>query len=170
MEAYLLSQRSRKRLFFLRHLEWIRRIHYGHLQKKESVNQPIHLLSVRLQINPNFRNSVHEFLIHHPSYYLHVSFTGKGCFTNNIFSWTQYSPFILFELRCSLSKILSLQQYICDCETIFFFSSIFIFKILLLFKYSCLHFPSLHQSPSTPSHPHIPPLKQLFTSHILEVI
>lgn len=47
---------------------------------EERINQPIHLLSVWLQINPNFRNSVHEFLIHHPSYYLHINFTGQKMF------------------------------------------------------------------------------------------
>lgn len=43
----------------------LRKVHYGRLQNRTSVNQPTGLLSVRLQINPNFRSHVHEFLIHH---------------------------------------------------------------------------------------------------------
>lgn len=40
------------------------------------INQPTRLLSIRLQINPNFRSSVHEFLIHHTFNYSYINFIG----------------------------------------------------------------------------------------------
>lgn len=79
IEAYLLFQKSKKEVFCASTIGMNEK---GALWSplEQRINQLAHLLSFRLQINPNFKNSVNEFLIHHPSYYLYISFIGQKIF------------------------------------------------------------------------------------------
>lgn len=92
------SRKAKRGFLFLQQLVWMRRVHYGHLQNRDSVNQLAHLLSFWLQINPNFKNSVNEFLIHHPSYYLYISFIGQKIFNKWYLLMNTLTIFLLFEL------------------------------------------------------------------------
>jgi hypothetical protein len=86
-KLFTCSRETERGFFVFQQLAWIRRVNYSHLQNRGSVNQLTHLLSVRLQINPNFRNNVHEFLIHHLSYNLYINSWTKRVLTNDTLSW-----------------------------------------------------------------------------------